>query len=893
MSPVTPDSPSILRAAARRLRTAPLPATFALKEKFAGARFDLNALSGRGWRMLTWLRGGEPQLWAGCVWLERVLPDGHGTSYLFHVSFGPANPDDMPAALRRQSDFPAFLRRIHVFVQTDDGLDFEMPPGPPPGDVLHQLSLELGEAVLEGRAPLARDMAALAKDYGITLPEWDGPDVRNLAIVENFAWDEWKEGHGDSVERLLVPAVAAVAHPAADPEGARILREFPLQSILWRILYLWLNISDEAAAMKRFLAFLLERALDDDLDEPLDSRGWTVLATALVEAREHAAAVIAFEHAIATDQENAEFPEMLWSHLQRIANAIGAQSGKGRRPDGLRELVRILVANEEILARQPGYWGLLGLLFLLHGEPRPLVASTLRKSFPVPEDGRNGAEPGSPLPDGAGTDAESAGSESADDTAPPAKCVAEPLLWQCLRIGSAGLRRLARHQLAVFPAPALSIPARPFDLPQEVIVGVGHEDMWRGIDPDFRDHVRELTETVVEKGRFIHRPESLSALQPHEVSDENGCDHTEISRPASRGREIIPLLSIGSKASVSGKYTPELLRLIPLARPAGTPKNVALSLWRTFPYDDNGCGEGFLRLPDNRPICAVLPFFASDRNAVPRGLPCPAFLYATALGANVLGKASDYTPTDGSPAWVCSLDPQQHDASRAVHTVVGVVRSVRRVAIRGIARGGTLLRLDLDLFHLLPCRLPVYLHESAIRDHDRVRRGDVLAATALLYADLFSPPGEEFEAWLAAHPDGPGPEPDYVSPTPHSVLEEFSREPEPPKRDGDGKEDDEDGNRRERLTPDNMDVIRVALHRLLAVPECEDCRVWLDNPTAAQIVCRIGGEIRRYRVFRRMGDEPGPAPDDTPPGVAPLVVRIVPDRKVYRVVYEGFPGSPP
>ena len=69
---MTPESADILRHAIRRLRSAPLPATFALKEKFSGALFDLNALSGRGWRMLTWVRDGEVQLWGGNAWLGRV-----------------------------------------------------------------------------------------------------------------------------------------------------------------------------------------------------------------------------------------------------------------------------------------------------------------------------------------------------------------------------------------------------------------------------------------------------------------------------------------------------------------------------------------------------------------------------------------------------------------------------------------------------------------------------------------------------------------------------------------------------------------------------------------------------------------------------------------------------
>ena len=289
----------------------------------------------------------------------------------------------------------------------------------------------------------------------------------------------------------------------------------------------------------------------------------------------------------------------------------------------------------------------------------------------------------------------------------------------------------------------------------------------------------------------------------------------------------------------------------------------------------------------------MLPFFASDRNAVPRGLPCPAFLYATGFTASRLGKASEYAPPHGTPAWACSLEPQRHDAGHAVHTLVGVVRSVHRVRIRGIDRGGRLFRFDLDLFQALPCRLPLYIHESVVQGGP-VRRGDLLAATALLYADLFSPETGDFEAWLDAHPDGPGPEPDYVGPPRGGVLEEFDREPESAgKHGGDVNGEDGEDDRSKRLTPETMDVIRVALHKLLSLPGCADCRVWPDNPTAAQIACRVGGEVRRFRVFRRMGDEPSPAPDDTPPGVSPLVVRIIPDRKVYRVVYEGFPEAVP
>ena len=872
-----PESTDILRHAIRRLRSLPLPATFALKEKFSGALLDLNALSGRGWRMLTWVRDGEAQLWGESAWLERILHAADGKAFLFHVSFGPANPEQAPAALRREEDFPAFLRRIHVFECQDGGLSIGLLFSPPPDDVLRQLSMELGEAVLEDRPPFAADAANLASDYGVSLPEWDGPDIRNLAIVQNLAWDEWKEGRGDSAERLLAPAVAAVANPEADPEGARILREFPLQSVLWRILYLWMGVSDESAAMRRFLAFLLERVLDDDLDEPLDARGWTVVATALVDAGESAAAIVAFEQAIAADGDDPDFPSMLWSHLRRIANAVGGQTGKGRRPDGLRELVRILVANEELLSGQPGYWSLLGLLFLLHGEGRPLVASTLRKAF-----ASESATAENTTDDDAGAGQTESGAGNAKDAAP--KCIAQPLAWQSLQIGLAGRRRLARRQLAVFPEPVLGFPGAPYGLPQHPVAGMGHGDMWHGLDPDFRDHFLAVAEEVLKDGRVLCRPPSIAGLEPHEVSDENRCVLTEIARLPSRRSEIVPLLSLGMKDRDVGARSAEPLRLIPLARPAGTPRNLTAALWQLFPYADNGCGEGLLRLADGRPLCAVLPFYASDRNLYLRGIPCPVFLYATAFTAERLGRASEFS-AGGPPIWACSLEPVDNEAGHAVHTAVGVVRSVRHVSIGGIPQS-RILRIDLDLFTALPCRLPLYIHESVVR-HGPVRRGDLLAATGLLYADLFDPEPEILETWRREHPDGPGEEPRYAPPAPRHCLWEFARETETDDEEYVAEEEKDDGV--EPLTPDNLDVIRVALARLRSLPGCEDCRVWPDNPTFTQIACRVNGEIRRFRVFRRMADEPGPAPDETPPGVAPLVVRIVPDEKVYRVVYEGFP----
>ena len=872
----------ILRSAADRLRTTPIPPKFMLKERLSGALLDLNALRGRGWRLLTTLKGGEPDLWGHSAWLERTVDAGKAGSYLVHAAFGP-NAEDIAAAFARKAPFPAYLRRVHVFRWTQGGLSFDFPDPPPPTEVYRQLEFELGEAVLEERPALLADMEHLAEGYDVVLPPavWPSPFARHLAIVQQMAADEARDGKADGAERLLVPILSVVARPGSDPEAERDLLESNDGDTLWRILFAWLNVADDEAAVRHYVAYLIDRQLSGELGEPLSAHGWSVLAASLMTFGEGAASLAAFDKAMELGEDAPEFFQSLWHHVASFANELGLHAHDA--PSGsLRDLIRFLVAHEDVLAPMHGYWSLLGLAFLLNGEKSTLFMDRLKKALPsLPEQAEvQGAETGDGEPD--------AGTSGSPTTT---RFVTHPLEWQSFLVGVYHDREAARRQLAVFPTPLLASPADPHEFPVEPLSGATPGDMWQGLDPDIANRFAAIVDDILATGHSIgeasiDRP-SITGL---ELSDENGYIVTDLLKPPAGRCELTALLAMGRRVDAPAHGDGVPVRRVPLARPAGTPKNTALSVWHLHPWTDNGCGEARMRLPDGRPLHAILPFFATDRHLIPRGVPCPAFVHAIGIEVGLCLDAGSIDGDDMRP--FCMLDSLDVSFTKSLYACVALVRSVHRVRLRGVETA-SILRLDLDLGPALPFLLPLYIHASLFKKaNGKPRRGDLIRAQFLLQADLFTPEPAVLRDWRRDHPDGTGAEPEarpsYVG-NPLTSFHKFTKEELEKQRriakEMGAEEEDED----EPLSADNLDAVHAALEKLRHDLGPDNCVHWSDNPSRTDIAARVGDAVHRYRVFKVRDSEPFAASGELAPGIEPLVVRVVDGGDHYDVEYEGFP----
>ena len=892
----------ILRSAADRLRSTSIPPKFILKERLSGALLDLNALRGRGWRLLTTLKDGGPDLWAQSAWLERTVEAGEAGSYLVHAAFG-LNAEDIAAAFARKAPFPAFLRRVHVFRWTEGGLSYDIPEPPPPPEAFRQIELELGEAVLEERPALLADMEHLAEGYDVVLPPgvWPSPFARHLAIVQQMAADESKDGRVDGAERLLAPVFAVLAHPGSDPEAERELLESTDGNTLWRILFVWLSVADDDAVVRPYVSFLIDRQLSGELGEPLNAHGWSVLAATLMSLGEGPAGLAAFEKAIELGEDAPEFLQSLWNHVLRFANELGLRPA-GDPPDGLRDLIRFLVAHEDALAAMHGYWSLLGLAFLLNGEKNTLVMDRLKKALPSqpeqpedqsPESKVQSAESEvqSPKSEVGEPDVETSDSETSD-TPTTTRFVTHPLEWQSFLIGVYHDNDAASRQLAVFPTPLLASPADPREFPVEPLSGASPGDMWQGLDPDIANRFSSIVDDILATGHSIGeaslgRP-SITGL---EISDENGYIVTDLFKPPANRCELTGLLAVGQRVGGPPHDDSVPFRLIPLARPSGTPKNTALSVWHLHPWTDNGCGEARMRLPDGHPLHAILPFFATDRHLIPRGVPCPAFVHAIGITAGVCLDAASIGRDDARP--LCMLNPIDVPFTKSLHGCIALVRSVHRVRLRG-AESTPILRLDLDLGSALPFLLPLYIHASVFqKTGGKPRRGDLIQAQFLLQADLFTPEPAAFRAWRRDHPDDPGPEPEATPPYVENVLHSFHKytkeELDEQRRMAKEMGDEDVIDDKEPLSPDNLDTVRAALEKLRKDLGPDNCRVWSDNPSRTDIAARVGGTVHRYRVFKLRDAEPFASSGELAPGIEPLVVRVTDCGDHYDVAYEGFP----
>ena len=886
------STPDILRAAAKRLRAAPLSPKFALKERLSGALIDVNALRGRGWRLLTTMKDGDPELWCNSLWIERTIVVEKAEPFLVHISFGP-NVENVDKAMAGRAPFPAYLRRVHIFCWKNGGLTFDVPTDTPPPALFHQLSLELGEAVLEKRPSMLLDMDRLTDGYDVDLPPavWPSDFARQLAIIQIMAWNEWKDDQHDGAERLLVPILSVLAHPGSDTEAETLLRESTDGNTLWRILFVWLNVADDNDAVRHYIAFLIERALSGELAEPLGMDGWSTLSMGLQQMGEGVASLAAMEYAAKLGKDNPDFPKSLWMQARQFANALG-RLPEDKPLDGLRDLIRILVSNEDILATMDGYWSLLGLAFLLNGEKSDLYLGRMKKAL---VDEILSISPENPAKS---NETEKDKTEDANpfDLMRP-RFLANPLGWQSFLIGVRGDARSARRQLAVFPTPILESPADPHAFPVVPILGVSPGDVWRCIDPDIVDHVDDMIDDIRSTGHPIGDADVLHpSMDELEISDENAFFITRLLQPPARRCEITSLLVSGVR--IDDPKRPDFpFCIIPLARPAGSPKNAVLSAWRLFPYRDNGCGEAMLHLPDGRPLGAILPFFASDRHLLPRGVPCPAFVFATGIEVQVEVGADRIG--DDNMRGFCFLNNVEQEATRAYYEAAAIVRSVRRVRFFAAGEHVTVLRLDLDVGNSLPFPIPLYIHPSkASGKNGTPQRGDIISARLLLHADLFNPEPATLRAWRRAHPHGPGKEPFYKEPPFMSVLETFRKvkkeelkelrqEAKEAIGENDEKGDDEDDI--EPLTPENLDAVQAALGKLRNALGPDNCVRWSDNPSRTDIAALVDGSVRRYRVFLRRDDDPPPTASETPPGIEPLIVRVIDRGDTYKVAYEGLP----
>lgn len=745
-------------SAIAELKKRPLSRLFLMESRYLGAVMDVTALRAMGWRPVDSRRDGK-RLWRDCLWFDRRLraPDGNCEAVLRLATSGfrvpkPGDGPDMDcvpdgeeteARLRTTEPALAYLRKTEILRETDGGMRWTEWGPDTPDWVLSPLGTAFSECQWRNWDTFSADLANQTEGSRTQLPPGVYPSPFNTAMgcLANMVSREQRRSVARIVtKRLLVRLARALAEEGYDPEGRAELESYGDGRTLEYLLVHWLRVappkSGEAA---RFLAYALERT--DGLSVPYSAGGWTVLANGLKEAGFRKECVLATDRALACPDAGENTARKLFREIAgwvRERFPGGQEEAKGK----LDWLLRLLQEREDILRGQDGYWTLLGLLFAANGNAPSLAVSTIGKDLPTRLD------------------------------APPQR--EDPRAWQALL--SVESDYWVRHALAAFPAPVLSRVRGKTDLPQTVIAGMN--------DPDFLDAVGAWTNPSAVPAwteRAVPAAErEWARLYPPEMApgDKGFVSATTLRVFREEGAEIELFRVLGAlKPPADGEEETlcEWERHLALANPIPRVPNVVAAAWEAYPYEDNACGEIRFRAEGAEgSLAAASVWFSADRDLIYRGVPMPAYVYGFLYSMRRAGKRPPVRTDDGHEIdlWGSRfLLPHFEPDSKALYEFHAGVLSVRRVKVAG---GGEILRIDLDAGTArLPCALPVYAREGLLED-GVPEPGDVVEGVVFLQIDLY-PFDERAAAWMKAHPDGPGPEPDDESERRIGALVAFAK----------------------------------------------------------------------------------------------------------------------
>lgn len=854
---------------------------FLLESRHLGAVLDVAALLGTGWRAVESRRGGK-WLWHGCLWFERRVrhPEGDGeavvrlgtSGFRLPAPDGGADmevvPDgkDTEALLRGEGGGKpalAYLRTVEFRREEEGGLRFPEWEGDVPEWVLGPVDAELAECCWRNWNSFTEDLAWQTGGFQTQLPAGIYASEFNASmgcLADLLERDFRRDERCPVAKRLLARLVRTLAEDGYDPAGRAALEGYGDGRTLEKLLAHWLGtVPPGDGAGARFLAYALERT--DKLIVPYSARGWTMLACVLREAGFRKESVLAGERALACPDAEKDAARNLFGEITGWVRTRFPGVEHDVAPGDLGWLLRLLHEREEVLREQDGFWTLLGLLLAANGNEGSLAVSTIGKDLPTPLD------------------------------APPQR--AYPRAWQALL--SVGSDYWVRHALAAFPEPVLSRVRGKTDLPQTVIAGMN--------DPDFLDAVgawNDSCEVPAWTSRTVPAAErEWAQLYPPEMAPGNKgfVSATTLQVFREEGAEIELFRVLGAVKAPEGNEASacEWERHLALAQPNPRKPNVVAAAWEAYPYEDNACGEIRFRAEGAEgSLTAASVWFSADRDVIYRGVPMPAFVYGFLYGLRRAEKRPPIRTSDGDEIDFHGsrfLFEHHEPDSRALYEFHAEVLSVRRVRVAG---GGEILRIDLDAGTArLPCSLPVYAREGLLKDGVPAT-GDVVEGILFLQIDFY-PFDERSIAWMKAHPDGPGPEPDDATLRDGGALVSFA------KRSANGRRripvlDGKSGKTTEidddTPPPETLDEVVVALGKLRGCVGRENCLRREANPDGIDLAARTGETVHRYRVFKVLDDGPAPT-DGLPDGIEPLVVRIRDTGDRYAVEYEGFPEERP
>lgn len=845
---------------------------FLLESQYLGEVLDVTALRGMGWRVVD-TRRGDKWLWRGCLWFERrVKALEGGEEALLRVAtsgfcvprsgerpeFGGV-PDgkETDARLHWAKQALAFLRKVEILREADGGLRLEDWGADTPDWALAPMEDAFGECQWYNWNTFREDLAWLAKDRETQLPlgVYESRFNTSMGYLADVIAKEARRGESVT-KRLLVRLVRALADEGYDPAGRAQLAEWGDGWTLERLLAHWLEVVPPGGAeAAQFLAYALERA--DELAAPYSAPGWAMLAGVLREQGFSREAVLAADWAAACPDADEKVTQALYGEIIDWVQHRFPGEKDDAKPGEFGWLVRLLHEREETLKDAEGFGTLLGLLLAANGNETKLAMDAIRRDLPQPLE------------------------------EPPQRV--RPRAWQALV--SVGTRNdyWVRRALAAFPEPVLSRTWGKTDFPETVIAGMN--------DPDFLDAVGAWDDSCAVPA-WVSRTvpaaqQEWAQLYPPEMAPGPGgllvATNLQVFREEGAEIELFRVRGTCELPEGGEEAVCDWERHLALANPHKP--NVVAAAWEFFPYEDNACGEIRFRAEGGEgALAAASVWFAADREFIFRGVPMPAYVYGLVYTMRRAEKRGPVRTADGDEIDLFGsrfLFEHLEPDSKALYEFHAEVKSVRWVKVAG---GGEILKIELDAGNArLPCVLPVYARKGLLSD-GVPSPGDVVEGVVFLQIDFY-PSDERTRAWMKAHPDGPGPEPEDEGWRRAGALVSFAKRAPSGKRripvldgrPGETVEIEDDA-----LTPETLDTTAVAFDKMCSCLGRENCARWEENPDGVDLTARTAGRIHRYRVFKVLDDGAADV-DRLPEGIEPLVVRIRDAGERYQVEFEGFP----
>ncbi len=843
----------------------PLSRATRLLRSLVGPEADPRKLEDAGWRLLHVATDGTwAGLWQRSLWFEKTFGEGDdartfqlGTSRFFVPAGGdvekarPFIDDGTPFARARRGETPAgvFVRELLIRQETAGGLSTEPAAAYMPDDVLRQVRRELRSCLSGPPATFLGDLAF--QTYGMELPtEGSTPESEfreRLARLSDIVHSQPPDESRPAVSRLLLPLATALRGKATTEKRA-LLDSFADFDLAFRLL-VPASHCPEHPEIERYIGAWVLRMASELPESAIEARHWEDLAILCLRKGCPLAAVYAADRALSSAPDPSEAADRLARAVLLFFHSIPLNAGDA--PRGLPDVIEILMRNESVLQNvsawsSRAYWSLLGLALRLNGNSSGVVSSTLERAL---------------RPDGGET----------DDDDRRCRAVAEPLEWQSFLCGAvAEWAGWAVRQLRTFPTPVLgNREDSPWQVPTRYDEPPPPELLWRGLVPDMAARCSDLcnrskslgTPWLLKKNRIDGMPGTPGVwnVTIPQITDATALRAIRAFRWFEEGKEL-GILSTWASDPDHPEEEPVCLGMYPIANHYHE-ANAVVSTWEWFPYAGNEGGEARIRLPDGRPLRAVIPLFVGDRQTVERAIPRRC--YFSAVGIDIAPATGDAgkdvpsrvararrskgLPIDGPMLYMGRLD------KGAVCFLRGPVRDVRTVGLSGCP---DVLRLEMDVG--LPFPLPVYVRARKA-DEPAFSVGALACGHANLLVDYFNA-DDVSEAFFDAHPWGDVSEPEWRDPARKVEAPRMlpKRDPNDPERE---------------LTPEDFKFLNLAELRLGERYGHDNVVRWDPNPHGVDFAVRAeNGSVVRYSVFRREGETSDPP--FVPEGCQGLVVRF-------------------